>query len=99
MQGCDSLIAIESLIIFSHRWMALPLQSRLPVLVISLILIALADARPIAVCSGGCQHSPIQNCIDAAIPGDIPEVQSGIYHENLNATQVARHLLRRLGVA
>jgi nucleoside phosphorylase len=69
----DNLITIDDLI-DSYRGMALPFQSRLPVLVISLILIELAHAGPISVCSNGNDCSPVQECIDSSFPGDILEL-------------------------
>jgi hypothetical protein len=54
--------------------MTLPFQSRLLV-VISLILIELAYALPISVCSNGSDCSPVQDCIDAPVPGDLLGVQ------------------------
>lgn len=52
-----------------------------------LLLVGTSLADTISVCQVGCNFSSIQTAIDASDPGDIIEVQSGIYHETLNITE------------
>lgn len=42
---------------------------------------ATASAETMTVCASGCDYATIQDAIDAAAPGDIIEIQSGLYTE------------------
>lgn len=50
---------------------------------IGLLVLGPAHADVIAVCTSGCNYTSIVEAIDAADPGDIIEVQSGTYRENI----------------
>ena len=59
-------------------------------IILSLIILSTpwaAHAEMITVCKDGCDYVNIQEAIDAAVPGDIIEVQSGTYSENVNVTK------------
>jgi len=59
--------------------------------VLSILIIALAfgaaDAKTGTICARGCDYSSIALGLDAAKPGDILEVHSGTYLENINITK------------
>jgi parallel beta-helix repeat protein len=42
-----------------------------------------ADCRSLTVCKDGCNFASVKEAIDAADPGDVVEVESGIYQENV----------------
>ncbi len=42
-----------------------------------------ADCRSFTVCKEGCDFASVKSAVDAANPGDIVEVESGIYQENI----------------
>jgi len=52
-----------------------------------LLVLGQAHADVIAVCPSGCNYTSISEAIDAAEPGDVIEVQSGTYYENVNVTK------------
>ncbi len=52
-----------------------------------LLLAGGADAATLTVCSSGCTYTSIQAAINAASTGDIIEVQSGTYYENVNVNK------------
>ncbi len=52
-----------------------------------LLLAGGAGAATLTVCSSGCTYNSIQVAINAASTGDIVEVQSGTYYENVNVNK------------
>ncbi len=52
-----------------------------------LLLAGGAGAATLTVCSSGCTYTSIQAAINAASTGDIVEVQSGTYYENVNVNK------------
>lgn len=51
------------------------------------LLLIVVQADDITVGKRGCDYAAIQNAINAAKPGDVLEVQSGVYYENVNVTK------------
>jgi parallel beta-helix repeat protein len=45
--------------------------------------LTMIDGKTISVCGEGCNFSSISSAVDSADPGDVVEVQSGIYKENV----------------
>jgi parallel beta-helix repeat protein len=64
-----------------------PIRGMALVALIFLLFWGTASADTLTVCKSGCNYSSIQVAIDAAGPGDIVEVQSGVYYEALNVTE------------
>ena len=52
-----------------------------------LLLMGSAQGVTLIVCQKGCNHGSIQAAIDAANQGDIIEVQSGMYYEQINVNK------------
>jgi len=45
------------------------------------------NKTPIIVCSSGCNYNSIQDAVDAAKVGEIVEVNSGTYYENVEVNK------------
>ena len=63
----------------------LPLVSTLAlILPLFLALAAPVSAATITVCASGCDHTKIQDAVDAANPGDVIDVYPGTYNESVD---------------
>jgi len=60
------------------------MRSCITLILIPILLLGCAGASKIIVGQSGTDYSQIQRAIDNSTPGDIIEVQSGVYHENVN---------------
>jgi parallel beta-helix repeat protein len=76
---------------FAQRCSLYNSYSKIPLIISSLLIIlltfGLVDAEVITVCNDGCDYSTIGLGIYHARPGDIVEVQSGVYIENVIANK------------
>ena len=60
---------------------------RMHIVIALLLLMGSAQGVTLIVCQNGCNHGSIQAAIDAANQGDIIEVQSGMYYEQINVNK------------
>ena len=60
---------------------------RFALIIMLLFLAESAQAATLTVCHSGCDYSSIQAAIDAASQGDVIEVHSGTYHEEVAVTK------------
>ncbi|MFQ6063634.1 MAG: nitrous oxide reductase family maturation protein NosD, partial [Methanosarcinales archaeon] len=68
-----------------------PKNNKIKVFTTFLLVLAFASfaeaQKTIVVCPSGCDYNKIQSAIDSANPGDIIEVLSGTYYENVKVNK------------